>query len=59
MSTWGDGRTFVIGTEGYIEARKYTNIADEGNGDHVYIVNGEGERRVDVKGKSASPTSDN
>ncbi len=55
LGTWGDGRTFVIGTEGYIEARKYTNIADEGKGDHVFIVNGEGERRIDVKGKVGKP----
>ena len=27
LGTWGDGRTFILGTEGYIELRKYIDIA--------------------------------
>ncbi|MEO8300771.1 MAG: Gfo/Idh/MocA family oxidoreductase, partial [Rhizomicrobium sp.] len=27
LGTWGDGRLFVLGTDGYIEIRKYTNVA--------------------------------
>ncbi len=27
LGTWGDGRLFVLGTQGYIELRKYTNVA--------------------------------
>jgi hypothetical protein len=27
LGTWGDGRLFVLGTEGYIELRKYANVA--------------------------------
>ncbi|CAM5488273.1 hypothetical protein BSAF29S_05430 [Bacillus safensis subsp. safensis] len=27
LSTWGDGRTFILGTDGYIEIRKYVDIA--------------------------------
>ena len=27
LGTWGDGRLFILGTEGYIEVRKYTNVA--------------------------------
>ena len=27
LPTWGDGRLFVLGTEGYIELRKYVNVA--------------------------------
>ena len=27
LATWGDGRLFVLGTEGYIELRKYINVA--------------------------------
>ena len=27
LDTWGDGRLFILGTEGYIELRKYTNVA--------------------------------
>ena len=29
LSTWGDGRLFILGTEGYIELRKYINVASE------------------------------
>lgn len=27
LSTWGDGRLVILGTEGYIELRKYLDIA--------------------------------
>ena len=27
LGTWGDGRLFILGTDGYMEVRKYTNIA--------------------------------
>ena len=26
LSAWGDGRTFLLGTDGYIELRKYLNV---------------------------------
>ena len=29
LPTWGDGRLFVLGTEGYIELRKYVNVATD------------------------------
>src|SRR5690606_4173865 len=41
LRTWGDGRTILLGTEGYIELRKYVNIGSEDDGgDHVFLVNG-------------------
>ncbi len=55
LSTWGDGRTFILGTEGYIELRKYTDVAREPQGDQVYIVNGEGEKHLSVGGKVGFP----
>ena len=56
LSTWGDGRTFILGTEGYIELRKYVNIGtDDKGGDHVILVNGEGERHFEVSGKVGYP----
>ncbi|MFE7504469.1 Gfo/Idh/MocA family protein [Promicromonospora sp. NPDC057488] len=55
LRTWGDGRTFILGTEGYIELRKYTNVAtDEGPG-HVFLVNGEGEHHLVAKGNVGYP----
>ncbi len=29
LGTWGDGRLFILGTDGYIEIRKYADIARE------------------------------
>jgi predicted dehydrogenase len=51
LSTWGDGRTFILGTKGYIELRKYVDIARDDTSDHVYMTDEKGEHRFDVKGK--------
>ncbi|MDP4551112.1 Gfo/Idh/MocA family oxidoreductase [Alkalihalobacillus macyae] len=55
LSTWGDGRTIILGTEGYIELRKYVDIARSGKGDHLYLVNGEEEKHIEVNGKVGFP----
>lgn len=45
LSTWGDGRMFILGTKGYIEMRKYVNIASgEKGGNHLFLVNDRGEQ---------------
>lgn len=51
LSTWGDGRTIILGTKGYIELRKYVDVARDKTGDHVYIVDDHGERHENVAGK--------
>jgi predicted dehydrogenase len=40
LDTWGDGRLTILGTDGYIEVRKNTDIlsANKG-GNHLYLVN--------------------
>ncbi len=43
LGTWGDGRMFILGTEGYIELRKYINVATD-KGSHLFLVNGKGEK---------------
>ncbi|WP_044478042.1 Gfo/Idh/MocA family protein [Paenibacillus antibioticophila] len=55
LSTWGDGRTFIMGTDGYIELRKYTDIARDRQGDHVYLVNKDGEQHFSVRGQIGFP----
>lgn len=56
LSTWGDGRIFIEGTEGYIELRKYVNVGNnDGVGNHVYLVNKDGEQYFDVNGKVGYP----
>ena len=39
LDTWGDGRTFILGTDGYIEMRKYIDIAGRKGGNHLFLVN--------------------
>jgi predicted dehydrogenase len=39
LATWGDGRTFILGTEGYIELRKYIDITGRKGGNHLFLVN--------------------
>lgn len=55
LGTWGDGRLILLGTEGYIELRKYIDVARDPEGDHVYLVNGEKERHIAVRGKVGYP----
>jgi predicted dehydrogenase len=55
LHTWGDGRTFILGTRGYIELRKYTDVATENTGDHLFLVNDKGERHLRLAGKVGYP----
>jgi len=55
LGTWGDGRTFILGTLGYIELRKYIDIARQKTGDHLYLVNAEGEHHMELAGKVGFP----
>ena len=48
LPTWGDGRLFVLGTEGTIEIRKYVDIAGRSGTDHVFVVDGKGTRHIDA-----------
>jgi predicted dehydrogenase len=48
LSTWGDGRLFILGSDGYIELRKYINIASNlPGGNHLYIVDNKQARHID------------
>ncbi|MEO6232653.1 MAG: Gfo/Idh/MocA family oxidoreductase [Ferruginibacter sp.] len=40
LDTWGDGRLTIMGTDGYIEVRKNTDIVSgHKGGNHLYMVN--------------------
>jgi len=52
---WGDGRTFILGTKGYIELRKYVQLGNDEGGDQLYLVNDEGEQHLSLKGKVGFP----
>ena len=47
LGTWGDGRLFVLGTEGYIEVRKYTNVAVSKAGNNLFLVDHKESRYID------------
>jgi predicted dehydrogenase len=55
LRTWGDGRTFIIGTEGYIELRKYLNVATDLEGDHLFLVDHKGEHHIRCHGETGYP----
>ena len=52
LGTWGDGRLFVLGTQGYIELRKYTNVAVAKTGNHLFIVDQKEARYMDCSNLS-------
>ena len=47
LGTWGDGRLFIEGTEGYIELRKYIDIAGRPGGNHLFLVDQKQVRYID------------
>ncbi len=51
LGTWGDGRTVILGTKGYIELRKYIDVARDQAGDQLYLVDGRGEQHLSVAGQ--------
>ncbi|MCL6604853.1 MAG: Gfo/Idh/MocA family oxidoreductase [Paenibacillus sp.] len=55
LGTWGDGRTIIMGTEGYIELRKYTDIGRSSTPGHVFWVDGQREHYENVTGKVGFP----
>jgi predicted dehydrogenase len=44
---WGDGRLFLMGSDGTIELRKYADMAGRPGGDHLFIANRTGVRHID------------
>ncbi|HET6407554.1 MAG TPA: Gfo/Idh/MocA family oxidoreductase [Chthoniobacteraceae bacterium] len=55
LRTWGDGRTFILGTDGYIELRKYLNVAADSEGDHLFLVDHHGEQHIRCAGDVGFP----
>lgn len=56
LRNWGDGRTTILGSNGFIECRKYIDIGmPELTENNVYIITQEGEERHNVTGKIGFP----
>ena len=47
LSTWGDGRLTLLGTEGFIEIRKNVDVGGRGDGSHLFLIDGNETRYVD------------
>jgi predicted dehydrogenase len=47
LGTWGDGRSFILGTNGYIEIRKYIDVAVGRQGNNLFLVDNKQARYID------------
>ena len=47
LGTWGDGRSFILGTNGYIEIRKYIDVAVGHQGNNLFLVDNKQARYID------------
>jgi hypothetical protein len=47
LPTWGDGRLTILGSEGFIELRKYIDVLGRPGGNHLFITDGDGVRYID------------
>ena len=47
LATWGDGRLFILGTDGYIELRKYIDPTGRPGGNHLIIADKKSTRYID------------
>ena len=47
LNTWGDARLFILGTEGYIEIRKNTDLGGRSGGSHLFYANQSGMNYLD------------
>lgn len=50
LPTWGDGRLFIVGTEGTIELRKYIDVAGRPGTDHLFLTDRKGMQHIDCTG---------
>jgi predicted dehydrogenase len=49
LPTWGDGRLLILGDKGYMEIRKYTDLAKSETGNHLYYANNEEVKHIDCR----------
>jgi hypothetical protein len=55
LEVWGDGRTVILGTEGYIELRKYTDLGGTKRQDTLFLVNRTCNERHELHGQVGYP----
>ncbi len=47
LPTWGDGRLFILGDKGFIEIRKYTDLAKSKKGNQLFLANNDEVKHID------------
>lgn len=47
LPTWGDGRLMLLGTDGYIELRKYVDVGGRDGTNHLIVTDNKGVERMD------------
>ena len=55
LRCWGDGRSFITGTKGYIEVRKYFDFGRSEQGNLIFLADQHSEQVIDVNGKVGYP----
>jgi predicted dehydrogenase len=55
MRGWGDGRTFITGTKGCMEIRKYFDYGQSNTSDIIILADQSGETRLELSGKVGFP----
>jgi predicted dehydrogenase len=50
LNTWGDCRLIILGTDGYIEVRKNTDIGGRPGDNHLFLVDQKETRYIDCRG---------
>lgn len=52
---WGDGRTFVLGTKGYLEIRKYVDLGRATPGNRILLVDDQDVHEIECEGRVGFP----
>src|SRR4029077_13260215 len=47
LNSWGDGRLTILGTDGFIEIRKNTDLAGRAGGSHLFLVDAHRTQYID------------
>ncbi|MDO3385620.1 Gfo/Idh/MocA family oxidoreductase [Gilvimarinus sp. SDUM040013] len=55
QTSWGDGRTFIVGTEGSLELRKYLDVGRQTPSSKLLLVNAEREQEIECLDQTGFP----
>ena len=55
MPVWGDGRTFVVGTDGTLEVRKYADLGRQAPASALLLADAAGVREIDCLNRVGFP----